>query len=152
MNKKAVALIANEINPKKKKLLKKRIQSFKVTSSNGNEGLKLWYGLNPLSVSQLRGRIKRKGTRRAPAGAVFSSASNAVGTRSYRDGFVAKINQSKSIFSRVGTGRFDLEEKRIEIDDALWVALEDQIFDELPDVFFKHYSVDLRGRVAMRNA
>lgn len=152
MNKKAVALIANEINPKKKKFLKKRIQSFKVTSSNGREELKLWYGLNPISVSKLRGRIKRKGTRRAPAGAVFSGASNTVGTRNYSDGFVAKINASKSIFSRVGTGRFDLEEKSIDIGDELLVKLEDQIFDELPDVFFKHYSVDLRGRVALRNA
>jgi hypothetical protein len=152
MNKKAIALIASEINPKKKKFLKKRIQSFKVTSSNGREELKIWYGLNPIGVSNLRGRMKRKGTKRAPAGAVFSGVSNVVGTRSYSDGFVAKINKSKSIFSRVGTGRFDLEEKSVEINDDLIVKLEDQIFDELPDVFFKHYSVDLRGRVAMRNA
>lgn len=153
MNKLSGDLINHHVSLRQKKSIKKRFNQFRVTK-DGFDGLKLWFGLNPLPISFLAGRISKKGAKKNPTGAIFTSKSQSIGRREYDGSFVAVRGKNKyrSVFSRVGKGRWNIEEKTIEIDDALLVKIEDEIFVKLPDVFWNHFKSDLRGRVTLRNS
>ncbi|MCG7551567.1 hypothetical protein [Pseudoalteromonas sp. Of7M-16] len=150
MKSRSLRLMRDSMNAKSLKAIRKRMQTYQSSfgvglNDNRMDELKLWYGLNDVAVSKLKGRMTRIGTQRNPAGASFNSSK--LGRQDYADGFVAKINKRKSIFSRKGDHRFPVKEKKMGISDDLHVQLEDEIFDELPEVFIAHFSTDLKGRV-----
>lgn len=150
MKSRSLKLMRDGMDAKSLKAIRRRMQTYQSAFGVGrNDGrmdeLKLWYGLNDVAVSKLKGRMTRIGTKRNPAGASFTSSK--LGRQDYTDGFVAKINKRKSIFSRKGERRFPVRESKMNVSDELHVQLEDEIFDELPEVFIAHFSTDLKGRV-----
>ena len=112
--------------------------------------MKLWFGLNDMPISKLKGRVKRIGTKKSPNGAEFKPASSSLNHQMYPDSFVARIGKRKSIFTRKGKARYPVREETVPINDAIHVKIEDEIFDQIPDIFLKHFITDLKGRIAQR--
>ena len=131
----------NELDLKKVAYIRKRLKSIKF-KQYGFAGAGLWYGLNDLPVSMMRGSVKDN----RPAGASFSGK---VGNFAFKKGFVAKSRngRGKTIFQRDGKGRLPIEEAAAPIKDKMDVYIEDSIFDKIDDIFWKHFSQDLSARV-----
>ncbi|MEL7401360.1 MAG: hypothetical protein AAFN68_12425, partial [Pseudomonadota bacterium] len=104
-----------------------------------------------MPISSVKGRNKRQGSRKNPKGAIFTPSSRALPTVKEPDGFIASLGgKRRSIFRRTGRDRFPVVEATIEIDDAMQVAIEDEIFAQIPDIFMHHSEIDLKGRIARR--
>ncbi|WP_127110370.1 phage tail protein [Pararhodobacter zhoushanensis] len=107
-------------------------------SSSGQQlrEISLWIGLNDLAVSDLKGRPAKTAT-----GAEFRG-------RTYQGAFVAVGKKgARTIYKRAGRGRFPISEQTFPIKDRADVILEDDVFDDLVDVFMKNFMSDLRARV-----
>ncbi|HHY0435716.1 TPA: phage tail protein [Vibrio parahaemolyticus] len=144
-------LLRDELQARSIKAIRNRLQKFRLKKSGkALDELKLWFGLNDMPVSKLKGRVRRVGTKKSPKGAVFTPASSALSHQTYSDSFVARIGKRKSIFTRKGQARYPVKEETVPINEAIHVKIEDEIFDQIPDIFLKHFITDLKGRVAQR--
>ncbi|MGB2080042.1 MAG: hypothetical protein ACPHV3_09655, partial [Vibrio sp.] len=56
---------------------------------------------------------------------------------------------NKLMFIR--TSKREYESAKVDINDSLQIKIEDEIFEQVPEIFMKHYETDLKGRVRMRN-
>lgn len=131
----------SELDLRKVAYIRKRLKSIKFRQASF-EGAGIWYGLNDLPVSMMRGSIKEN----KPSGASFSGK---VGNYSFKNGFVAKgqNGRGRSIYYRETKARLPIEEARAPIKDKLDVYIEDQIFDKIDDIFWKFFEQDLTARV-----
>lgn len=152
MKSQGAKLMRDGMDAKSLKEIRKRMQAYKLgqTNSTSLDELKLWFGLNDMSIGRLKGRLSRLGSKRSPAGAAFTSKT--LGQQKYEDGFIGRVRGKRSIFARKGAARFPIREQKVAISDPLHVKLEDEIFSELPDVFMQHFTTDMKGRVAARGA
>ena len=137
------------------KEVRKRMQAYKSAFKLGQtsaklDELKLWFGLNDMSIGRLKGRLSRLGSKRSPAGAAFTSKT--LGQQKYEDGFLGRVRGKRSIFARKGAARFPIREKKVAVSDPLHTKLEDDIFSGLPEVFMQHFTTDMKGRVAGRSS
>lgn len=143
--------LKDELQVRRMKDLRRRLQTFRLKSTSKQtrlDELKLWFGMNDIPVSKLKGRIKAIGSKKNPQGAMFSPAGK-VKAQTYDDGFVANAYNKRSIFTRTTQARYPIKEARVPVSDELQDAIEDEIFSELTDVFMKHFETDLKGRVRM---
>lgn len=117
--------------------LRNRLKGIKLRSSPGQDGMRLWYGLNGLPVSSFKGRPRNAGN-----GAEFR------GTQ-IDGGFVAKSKAKgkQTIFKRKGKERLPIEEQLLPIEDQAIVFIEDEVFDQVLDIFWGHFQRDLQARV-----
>ncbi|MCS6257462.1 hypothetical protein [Shewanella baltica] len=148
-------LMRDGMDAKSLKEMRKRMQAHKYAFKLGKTGgsldeLKLWFGLNDMSVGRLKGRISRLGSKKSPAGAAFNSSK--LGRKEFGDGFVTRLRGKRSIFARKGAARFPVSEAKMAVADPVQVKLEDEIFASLPEVFMQHYTTDMKGRVAGRDS
>lgn len=123
--------------------IRKRLKSIKLRGGGGG-GVKLWYGLNDMPLSYLKGTV-RKQRRGAPA-----SKTTKLGNFSFPNSFVVanpKSGRGKTLFHRVGRARMQITEDQAPIKDKMDVFIEDEIFDKVPEIFWHHFSADLRARV-----
>ncbi len=146
-------LMRDGMDAKSIKLIRKRMQTHRYSFRLGQTGgqldeLKLWYGLNDMSVGHLKGRVSRIGTKKNPKGAQFSSKK--LGATQYENGFVAKAYNRRSIFARKSAARLPIKEARVPVVDSMSQTLEDEVLMDLPDVFLNHFQTDLKGRVTAR--
>lgn len=153
MRSRSLKALREGMGAKSSRIIKRRMQSFRYAfrlgkTSGDFDALKLWFGLNDISVGHLRGRVSRIGTKREPRGATFSSAM--MGAHEFDMGFIANRYSRRSIFVRKGLSRFPVKEARVSVHDKMQTHLEDEVLAELPDVFMSHYVTDLQGRVAAR--
>lgn len=148
-------LMRDGMDAKGLKEVRKRMQAYKSAFKLGQtseklDELKLWFGLNDMSIGRLKGRLSRLGSKRSPAGAAFTSKT--LGQQKYEDGFLGRVRGKRSIFARKGAARFPIREKKVAVSDPLHASLEDDIFSELPEVFIQHFTTDMKGRVAGRSS
>lgn len=117
-------------------LLRKRLKSLKLRVSGG-DGFTLWFGLNNMPVSWFKGTPKESG-----AGAEFRG-------QSFPGAFVAKSKSKgrQTVLKRVGSARVPVAEQLLAIGDKAQVVIEDQIFVQAEQVFWKHFERDLKARV-----
>lgn len=113
--------------------LKRRVQAYLKPGQDSAE-LKFWFGLNDLDPLLFKG-----GVRKAAGGLMIR------GTY-HEQAFVAVIRGRRGVWRRKGKQRTPLERIRVPIDDEMIVALEDEVFLNLPDIFLRHFETDLRGR------
>lgn len=120
--------------------LRKRLKSIKVRKVGGlgagNE-VGLWYGLNDLPVSAFKGRPRENAS-----GAAFRS-------QQYDGGFVAKskVKGKQTIFKRKGAERLPVVEQLVPIESAAIEFIEDQVFDQVEQIFWQHFRRDLAARI-----
>lgn len=144
-------LLRDELQARNMKAIRKRLQKFRLRKSGkALDELKLWFGLNDMPISKLKGRVRRLGTKKSPLGAEFKPGSSSLSSQMYSDSFVARLGKRKSIFTRKGQARYPVREETIPINDAIHVKIEDEIFDQIPEIFLKHFITDLKGRIAQR--
>lgn len=143
--------IRDSMQVKNLKAIRKRFQNFRLRSPSKQkklDELRLWFGLNDMSVGYLRGRIRRNGSKRSPNGATFTPKGKMT-PQTYEQGFIANRYNRRSIFTRTTDNRYPIKEARVPISEALQVTIEDEIFERLPEIFLKHFETDLKGRVKM---
>lgn len=123
--------------------LRKRLKSIRMRMSSPtarDQGMGLWYGLNDLPVSSFKGRPKE-----TSGGATFQG-------QEYEGAFVgrSKAKGKQTIFKRVRETRLPVAEQLHPIEDKAIVFIEDQIFDQVLEVFWQHFRRDLRARVKFK--
>jgi hypothetical protein len=128
--------LKNELQLRRTNALRKRLKSIRL-SKGKIEGVKLWYGLNDMPVSWLKGTPKQTAT-----GATFRG-------KEYKGAFVAKSNyaHTKTIFKRKGKKRLQIEEQLFPVQDKADVFLEDEIFVHVEAIFWPLFKRDLDARV-----
>lgn len=125
------------------KVLRNRLKSIRLRMSSPgarDQSMGLWYGLNDLPVSSFKGRPKETG-----AGAEFRG-------QGYEGGFVgrSKIKGKQTIFKRVRDARLPVAEQLHPIEDKAVTYIEDEVFDQVLDIFWQHFTRDLRARVRFK--
>ncbi len=143
----AMRVIKDEAQVRKIAHIRRRMKTFKINKGQRLDELKLWFGLNDMRVSALKGKSKRIGTKRKPKGAMFQRANGDV--ISDENSFIAKYKGRRSIFSRRTDKRFPLFEMKADIENNVQIAIEDDVFSDLPDIFMRHFISDLTARVQM---
>ncbi|EIZ8584072.1 hypothetical protein MQY53_001597 [Salmonella enterica subsp. enterica] len=162
LKRESVAMMIVEVGIKDKS--KKRVKSF--VENAGNEGVnpgtgKIWFGLDDVQVSGLKGRMKyppgipledRKRDSRGrfvrengPRGATFIPASKNLHPTTFLNSFVGTVRRRESIWIRSGCGH--VNEARLPIYKPMLSGVE-AISEEAGKMLMKYYEQDLRGRVA----
>ena len=115
--------------------LRKRLKSIKLKSRQ--TGVVLWYGLNDMPVSSFKGRVSENKSGASFRGHDFDGA------------FVAKsgVKGKRTIFKRTGKSRLPIAEQLYPIKDKADVFIEDEIFTQVEDIFWKNFRRDLEARV-----
>lgn len=128
--------LKNELGLRTIALLRRRMKSLKMKITDG-DGFTLWFGLNDMPVSWFKGTPKETTT-----GAVS-------GGQEFAGGFVGKstFKKRKTIFKRQGKARLHISEQLRAISDKGMVTIEDKIFVQAEEIFWKHFKRDLQARV-----
>lgn len=139
LRKQASKGLARELQLRSVTALRRRLKtiSLRMNTSSDDQAMGLWFGLNPLPVSAFKGR-----PRQTPTGATFKG-------EQFPGAFVArsKVKGKQTIFKRKGNGRLPLIEQSVPIEDDAMVFIEDQVFDQVLDLFWKNFRRDLQARV-----
>ncbi|MEI4262792.1 phage tail protein [Roseovarius sp. D0-M9] len=117
--------------------LRKRMEGFKFKRGSGSDlgGVRMWFGLNDLRASAFKGRPRETAKGATVAG------------RSVSGGFVAKNTKGqRTVMRRVGKSRYPIAEARLDIEDEAQTFIEDEVFDEIEDVFFRNFRAEIRAR------
>lgn len=134
--------LKSELDVRKLAYLRRRLR-FSQFSRQNFEGARLWYGANDIPVSALKGRIKE-----TAGGASFSGKA---GSHSFDGGFVGKSKRgwtknARTIFTRKGKGRLPIAEAALPVKDRMDVFIEDEIFDQINEIFWNHFERDMLAR------
>lgn len=115
--------------------MRKRLKSIRLRTRQ--QGVVLWYGLNDLPVSSFKGRAKQ--TR---DGATFRD-------QKFDGAFVGRstVKGKRTVFKRAGKSRLPITEQLMPIKDKAEIFIEDEIFTQVEQIFWKHFERDLRARV-----
>lgn len=117
--------------------LRKRLAGFKFNRGSGGDlgGVRMWFGLNDLRASAFKGRPQLTADGASMAGRAVSG------------GFVAKNRKGqRTIMRRVGRKRYPIAEARLDIEDEATRFIEDEVFDEIDEVFFRNFRAEIRAR------
>jgi len=115
--------------------IRRRLKTIKVKKSRGTNDLILWFGANDLPISALKGSA-----RKTEEGASFRD-------KSFSGAFISKNRKGKqTIFKRLQAKRLPVAEQTYPVADKIQTFVEDEIFSELPEIFFKFFEQDLRAR------
>ncbi|AUQ54512.1 phage tail protein [Phaeobacter inhibens] len=115
--------------------LRKRLQGFRFSRGKGLGEVRMWFGLNNMRVSAFKGRALRTGSGASYAGQQFAGA------------FIAKNSKGRPTVMRRATQRaYPIKEERMPIEDKAQLFIEDQVFDEIEEVFFKNFRAEIRAR------
>lgn len=133
--------LRSELDIKKIAYIRRRLKSIKFRGASF-EGMKLWFGMNDMPVSALRGKVAKDRT-----GATFSGKA---GSHSFKGGFITKSARGygRTILMRKGKARLPLEEAEMPVKDRMDVFVEDRIFVEVEEIFWKHFVRDMTARAA----
>lgn len=122
--------------------MRKRLKSIKLrkTGLDGGDSVGLWYGLNSIPVSSFKGRPKK-----TQGGAEFRG-------KQYDGDFVAKskIKGKQTIFKRETAKPLPIAEQLHDIEDKAVVFIEDEVFDQVEEIFWQHFRRDLQARVKFK--
>jgi hypothetical protein len=152
------------IKPKNARILKNRIRQFKLSAKGSYlPGFKLWFGLNRVKAKDLRGRVRYSPaphhTLRDPTTGRYTSGGDVppvppsflpqgpmLKSKSwvYPGGFVRPVNGDLRILVPEQGHLYDAD---VDIYDAMMVTIEDEIFSDATEIFMRHFTTDLRGRV-----
>jgi hypothetical protein len=125
--------LKNELQLRTISVIRKRLKTIKL--KRGGLGIQLWYGLNDLPVSSFKGTVKK-----TTSGAMFRNTE-------FKGAFIAKNMQGKrTIFKRKTKQSFPISEQKLPVKDQAEVYIEDEIFTQLDDIFFKYFKADLKAR------
>ncbi|ELY4662256.1 hypothetical protein SMZ96_000871 [Cronobacter muytjensii] len=161
--KEALTLMLEQTGAKDKKRLQERVRAYghrlALTATRPGTG-KLWFGLNAISVSMLKGRIiapEARERQRDPRGrfipvggargVTFAPAATSLPTLSFPDSFVGIVNGRRSIWQRNRSNHF-VKEAAVPVYGPANRAIRADLYQEMNDDLLKRFEQDLRGRIA----
>ncbi|EKN01118.1 MULTISPECIES: prophage LambdaW5, minor tail protein Z-like protein [unclassified Acidocella] len=118
------------------KVIRRRLSTFRLSRSRSAPEIKLWYGLNPLSMEQL-------GTPKQTAQGVR------VGKHFIAHAFLARDKTGRQrVFLRKGKARLPIEKQVLDIADDAERWIEDKLFEgvDFETKFFQLFEHELRWR------
>lgn len=115
--------------------MRKRLKSIRLRTRQ--QGVVLWYGLNDLPVSSFKGRAKQTSD-----GATFRD-------QKFDGAFVGRstVKGKRTVFKRAGKSRLPITEQLMPIKDKAEIFIEDEIFTQVEEIFWKHFERDIKARV-----
>ena len=134
--------LQSELGLRRAKILRRRLKDFRLKRSQGMDEVKIWYGLNNLPVSEFKGQVSETSTGAQHRGKL--------GTHTVEGGFIRKKGGrgKNTILRRLKRTTHPVAEATLPIRDRANVFVEDEIFTQLQDVFFRAFRDDLTRRVA----
>ncbi|HHA2674751.1 TPA: hypothetical protein ACOECQ_000818 [Stenotrophomonas maltophilia] len=118
------------------KILRRRVRHFRLQNGvSTHGGAKVWFGMKPIRMSDLRPRRDGKGVR-ADGGHYVEGA------------FIRTINGKRKVFKRDGASRLPVREVTIDVSDPVQVYIEDHLIGspEFEHQFFKFFEHELKWR------
>jgi hypothetical protein len=158
----ALTLMMAQTGGKDKKALQRRVKVFgqrlALTAAAPGQG-KLWFGLNALPVSSVKGRkeappqpsrrrdargrfIRMSGAR----GITFTPESPQLAALSFPDSFIGIVRGRETIWQRNGRGF--VHEATVPIYGPVRRAVSDDLYQEMNAELLKRFEQDMRGRIA----
>lgn len=145
----ASKLAKDTIQAKKLSYIRKRLKDYVVNEGSGElRSLRFWFGLDDMSVHTLKGSLRKN-----KLGATFTPKSSELARQQSDRGFVlsgGKLGKQRLMFTRFGQQRGKYRVMRVPIASAMKSSIEDEIYSQITDIFLKHFTADLKGRIAMR--
>ncbi|ABF64029.1 hypothetical protein TM1040_1296 [Ruegeria sp. TM1040] len=115
--------------------LRRRLQGFRFKRNGAMGSVRMWFGLNDMRVSAFKGRASRTATGASYAGHDFPG------------GFIGRNAKGRpTIKQRAGSRAYPIKEARMPIDDEAQTFIEDEVFDEIEEVFFHYFRAEVRAR------
>lgn len=157
----ALTLMMARTGGKDKKALQRRVKVFGqrlgLTAAAPGQG-KLWFGLNALPVSAVKGRMEAppQPTRRRDArgrfiritgarGVTFAPESPQFATMSFPDSFIGIVRGRESIWQRNGRGF--VHEATVPIYGPVRRAVSDDLYQEMNAELLRRFEQDIKGRI-----
>lgn len=145
---------------KGKQLVRGRVRvSVRKAKGDNHGGGRIWFGLDSIPVSKLRGKIKAQGKRksrrgadgrfikgRGARGASFSPSAAGLAPVSFPNSFVANRFGRRTIWVRNSAGH--INEARVPIFDPMVGEIQSHVFPYAGEMLLDYFAKDLRGRVA----
>jgi hypothetical protein len=128
--------LQTELGLRNAKALRRRIREYRV--GKGRNSLKIWFGANDLPFSAFKGR-----PRKVPGGIKF-------GETMVHGAFVAKVTGKRGVYQRTGDGSYPIIEATLPVADRMMIYLEDEVFVDVDNVFFKHFVSEIRARTLLK--
>lgn len=139
--------LVSELGLRRAKAIRRRLKSLRIKGSKSGgfkkmASVQLWYGLNDIAVSEFKGRVRQDA-----AGASYSGDA---GRHDFPGAFVARSSAAgkRAIMRRKGRARLPIKQEKLPIKDRADVFVEDNIFDKLDGIFWRHFRDDLTRRIA----
>lgn len=129
--------LADELQLRTIALLRRRLKTLRVRNVDSGTSLQLWYGLNPMPASWFKGRPRKTAAGAEKRGQQFPGA------------FIARSNIKgrQTIFKRSTSRRLPIAEQNLEVQDQAIVFIEDEIFAQVDEIFWRNFTRDLSARV-----
>lgn len=131
--------LKDELQLRNLKAIRRRLKTLQAKRSfkkgTGLDEVRLWFGANNLPISAFKGSPKK-----TARGAEFRG-------KKFDGAFIGKGKSGKrTIFKRKGKAKLPIIEQTMPVKDEIDVFVEDEIFVNLEQIFFKHFKSDLRAR------
>ncbi len=149
-------------------LLRKRLLSFRLVRGASLDEGRLWFGLNAIKVKDLQGRIRGRlrphhdlrdprtgrfapSRRRKRTAPTFDPAGKLLTVTTYEGGEVIRSKREgrRTIAVRDPVTR-RTKEAEVDIYAPMLDYIEDNAFDDVAAIFYRHFQSDIKGRVKMR--
>lgn len=118
------------------KIVRRRIKSTRLQRQSDGASIKVWYGLNPVSLIYLQARQSGGGVK-------------AAGGRFVDAGFISNGKRGgRQVFKRRGKARLPIEKQRAEVEPKAGSFLESKVVNsaEFEAQFFKTFEHELKWR------
>jgi hypothetical protein len=116
-------------------VIRRRLAGFSFKKDGALGSVRMWFGMNDIPVSGFKGRP------------VLVAGGAALGNRNFPGAFIGKNSKGvKTIMRRVGAARFPIVEQSVPIGDEMQVFVEDEVFADIDDIFFRNFRAEIRAR------
>ncbi|MCA0905139.1 hypothetical protein LCM27_01865 [Ruegeria marisrubri] len=127
--------LQTELGLRNARALRRRIKEYRVDGRW--TGYKVWIGTNDLPLSAFKGRPKK-----VAGGIKF-------GETMIHGAFLAKVGGKRGVYKRTGDGSYPIIEPSLPVADRMVIYLEDEVFVDVDNIFFKHFTSEIRARTQL---
>lgn len=127
--------LKSELGLRNATALRRRIKEYRIGRGRGS--LKLWFGANDLPLSAFKGRPQK-----VPGGIKFNNTM-------IHGAFFARRGGRRGVYQRTGSSSYPIREATMPVADRMMIFLEDEVFVDLPSIYFKNFASEIRARTIL---
>lgn len=129
--------LKSELDVRKVAYLRRRLKQISLSRS-GFEGVKLWFGQNPMYITGLRGKVSK-----TAEGAGFAGKA---GSAEFPGGFIVKSRYGRTIMTRKGKERLPITEGTIPVQAQMDAIVEGDLFADCLEILWANFERDMLAR------